>query len=60
MKALNDIKTKYEGNDFSRQEEKVGFMDKYIESKNYSKEKSLSFAERFVYHYGKNKYISLF
>ena len=56
MKALNDIKTKYEGYDFSRQEEKVGFMDKYIESKNYSKEKTKSFFVRPVSLYGKNKY----
>ena len=44
FKLLNDIKTKYEGYDFSRQEEKVGFMGKYIESKNYSKEKAKSFS----------------
>ena len=37
LKILNDMKTKYEGYDFSRQEKKVGFMDKYMESKNYSK-----------------------
>ena len=28
LKLLNDIKTKYEGYDISRQEAKVGFMDK--------------------------------
>ena len=56
FKLLNDIKTKYEGYDFSRQEAKVGFMDKYIESKNYSKEKIKNFYGRSVVNYRKNNY----
>lgn len=56
IKMLNDLKTKYEGYDFSRQEAKVGFLDKYIESKNYSKEKTKNFYIRPVSNYNKNKY----
>ena len=46
MRLINDIKNKYDGYDFSRQESKVGFLDKYIESKNYSKEKTKNFYGR--------------
>lgn len=56
LNLLNDLKTKYEGYDFSRQEGKVSFLDKYVESKNYSKEKTKNFFVRPVSNYRKNKY----
>lgn len=56
LKLLNDIKTKNEGYDFSRQEKKVGFMEKHIESKNYSKEKTKNSYERTSINYRKNNY----
>lgn len=56
LKLLNDIKTKYEGYDFSRQQKKIGFLDKYIESKNYSKEKIKEFFVRPVSNFRKNSY----
>ena len=43
---------------FKDKNKKVGFMDKCIESKNFSKEKTKIFFIRPVPHYGKNKYIS--
>ena len=56
LKLMNDIKTKYEGYDFSRQEAKVGFLDKYIESKNYSKEKIKDFFGRTQINTRKNNF----
>ena len=56
LKILYDQKMKNEGYDFSRQEAKVGFLDKYIESKNYTKEKTKNFNAGRVFNYKKNKY----
>ena len=54
-KLLNEMKTKYEGYDFSKNQSKTGFLEKIIESKNYSKEKLKDFS-RPVVSYSKNKY----
>lgn len=56
LKLLNDIKFKYDGYDFSRQQKKIGFLDKYIESKNYSKEKTKNFNVRPISNFRKNSY----
>lgn len=55
LKLLGDIKSKYEGYDFSKQQNKVGYLDKYLESKNYSKEKIKGFPRPSTA-YRKNKY----
>ena len=54
-KLLNEMKAKYEGLDFSKNQSKTGFLEKIIESKNYSKEKLKDFS-RPVINYSKNKY----
>lgn len=54
-KLLNDMKGKYEGYDIPKNQSKNGFLEKIIESKNYSKEKLKDFS-RPVVNYSKNKY----
>ena len=54
-RLLNEMKSKYEGYDFSKNQSKTGFLEKIIESKNYSKEKLKDFS-RPVVNYSKNKY----
>ena len=56
LKIINDIKTKYEGYDFSRQEAKVGFLDKYIKSKNKKKKKIKDFYGRAAINSRKNTF----
>jgi hypothetical protein len=54
-RLLNEMKSKYEGYDFSKNQSKTGFLEKIIESKNYSKEKLKDFSRPAV-NYSKNKY----
>jgi len=54
-KLLNDMKAKYEGFDFSKNQSKTGFLEKIIQSKNYSKEKLKDFSRPMI-NYNTNKY----